>query len=280
MAPPIASQSGDPGSDFRSPTGSGRFSGRRHSAELAEVACTIAAEQTTTGTLLDLGELGSYAWNELTRDTSVVTPPLDPTNLALVLSGPVLLHALAHDGIHVLHASAIALPDGRAIALTAGSGTGKSTFAATALAEGWQRLADDMLPVTRNGEGWSVRPHLAQPKLAPDEQYPADAPADVPLAAVVELARGPAVQWAPYDAGTTTRLLLAATVATRTYTAPMLAAHLDFCAASGRAVAAGSLVAGRLTMAERPQAISASVHEALALLVERIAAAGAPVASR
>jgi hypothetical protein len=245
--------------------------GRRHSAELAEAKCTIAAKQTTTGTLLDLGELGSYAWDELTRDTAVLIPPVNQNDLALVLSGPVLLHSLAHDGIHVLHASASALPDGRAIALTAGSGTGKSTFAATALAHGWQRLADDLLPLTRDGDAWVARPHLAQPKLADDEQYPADAPRDVPLAAIVELARGDAARWDDYDAGTVTRLLLAGTVATRTYTAPMLAAHLDFCAAAGRAVTARQLVAGRLTVADRPDAIAEAVDEALGLLAARIA---------
>lgn len=201
-------------------------------------------------------------------------PPQDVSELALALEGPVLLHALAHAGIHVLHASAIAMPDGRAIALTAGSGTGKSTFAALARTYGWPRLADDLLPLTRVGTAWVARPHLNQPKLADDEQYPAAAPRDAPLAAIVELARGPAARWDDYDAGTVARLLLAGTVATRTYTGPMLVAHLEFCAAAGRAAASGELLAGRLTVADRPGAIGDAVGEALALLASRLRRAG------
>jgi hypothetical protein len=251
----------------------------RRRAELAEATCLVRVEQLGHISLLDLGQFGIYAFDARTRSTSVVAAPPDANDLALAVEGPVRLHTLAHDGIHVLHASAIALRDGRAIALTAASGTGKSTFAALAQTQGWQRLADDLLPLTRDGDAWVARPHLAQPKLADHEQYPADAPRDVPLAAIVELARGPAARWDDYDSSTVTRLLLAGTVATRTYTAPMLAAHLDFCAAAGRAAAAGQLVAGRLTVADRPDAIGIAIDEALALIAGRIARGAAALAS-
>jgi hypothetical protein len=220
---------------------------------------------------IDLGTFGMYGYEPTSANITIERPAATPAMTALALEGPILLHALAHAGIHVLHASALALPDGRAIALTAASGTGKSTFSALAQAQGWQRLADDLLPLTRDGDAWVARPHLAQPKLTDDQQYPADAPRDVPLAAIVELARGDAARWDDYDAGTVTRLLLAGTVATRTYTAQMLAAHLDFCAAAGRAVTARQLVAGRLTVADRPDAIAEAVDEALGLLAARIA---------
>jgi hypothetical protein len=52
--------------------------------------------------------------------------------------------ALAQRGMCVLHAACVA-QHGRAIALVAPGGTGKSTLAATLVEAGWQRVADDAL---------------------------------------------------------------------------------------------------------------------------------------
>jgi len=52
---------------------------------------------------------------------------------------------LAEQGALVLHASAVVGPDGRALAFTGRSGTGKSTLAAFLRDAGWRVLADDCI---------------------------------------------------------------------------------------------------------------------------------------
>lgn len=240
---------------------------RETTAELA--GCPVMARLAFDGplTLLEIEGHGTWAIDRGDGSVEVIVPAPSTEAAALAFEGPVRLHALAERGVHVLHASAIASPDARLVALTAPSGVGKSTFAAWARALGWERCADDLLPITRAADGEFVaRPHFAQPKLSPDEQYPLDAPGDRPLAALVQLERGEVARWTPLSARAAMELVLRSTVATRVYSKAALATHLGFCQSFGVAVGDGRMTCGVLTVPHRPEAIDSAVREALAVL--------------
>jgi hypothetical protein len=132
---------------------------------------------------------------------------------------------LAASGIFALHASAVAV-DGRLVALPGSSGTGKSTLAA---APGWQRVADDTLPLAWTAGGVQALPRYPQLKLGGLLE---GLPPSWPLAAVVRLDRRPGPggvirvqRLAPRPA---TATLLRHTVAAALFDPVLLAAHLDF----------------------------------------------------
>lgn len=146
-------------------------------------------------------------------------------SLELALGGPVAL-ALALRGVHLLHASAFEIA-GRALALTAESGGGKSTLAAAAAHRGWARLADDQLPVQLGARSLAL-PHFPQLKVPNRERYPGSEPAEVPLLALVEIAHAPACRVATIDRLPRPEAALAmvrATVASRLFDPPLLASH-------------------------------------------------------
>lgn len=162
------------------------------------------------------------------------------------LRGPMLLPLLAARGRYALHASAIA--HGRAVWLLLGaSGRGKSTFAAAAEGyRGFRRAADDLALVSAASEP-VLWPRFRQPKLAPDRQWPAAAPAWLVIrgAALLERADGLAVE--PLAAPQALRAVLEHTVAARLFDPESLARHLGFAA-----TLAAALPWVRLTMAESP----------------------------
>jgi hypothetical protein len=218
-------------------------------------------------TLLEIEGHGSWSIDNGNGSVGVIIPAPSAETATLALDGPVRLHALAERGVHVLHASAIAAPDGGLVALTAPSGVGKSTFATGAWALGRERCADDLLPIALDATGHVVaRPHFPQPKLAADQQYPPDAPAERHIAALVRLERGEQAGWAPLPARAAMDLVLRSTVATRVYSKAALAAHLSFCQRVGVAVGEGRIACGVLTVAHRPDAIETAVREALGVL--------------
>lgn len=168
----------------------------------------------------------------------------DPVVLRSVL-GPGLLLALALQGSFALHAGAVAR-GGRAAVFLGDSGAGKSTLSAALdrrRADGWRRLADDVLPVAPGAEaGIDALPEFPQLKLGPEEQYVADpsSPERLPVAAFY-LLETPA---ADEDAVTITTLsprdaavaLLTHTVASRLFAPDLAARHFAFCAAAAAAV--------------------------------------------
>jgi hypothetical protein len=236
-------------------------------AELAGNKLRVNIAEDGPRTILAIEGHGIWAIDRKTGEVEVISPAPDDESAALAFDGPVRLHALAERGVHVLHASAIAAPGGGLAALTAPSGIGKSTFAAWARALGWERCADDLLPIARAADGEFVaRPHFAQPKLSPDEQYPLDAPGERPLAALVQLERGEVASWTPLSARAAMELVLRSTVATRVYSKAALATHLGFCQSFGVAVGDGRMTCGVLTVPHRPEAIDSAVREALAVL--------------
>lgn len=216
---------------------------------------------------LALERFGDYTVDLLAGVVAVNRLPDFGIALADVLEGPVLLHALATRGVHVLHASGFQLPDGRVFAFTADSGTGKSSLAMRAQARKWVRVADDLLALTRDGGRIVALPGLHQPKLTLTEQPGPLLPERLALAGLYRLqrVRGPARLQA-MDATAACTLLLSATVATRVYTPESLAEHLHFAARFATDVRDGNVQATTLYLPDRPEDIAGALDEALALL--------------
>jgi hypothetical protein len=170
----------------------------------------------------------------------------------------VLPLAAALQGVEVLHASAVAV-DGRAVALIAASGTGKTTIAAHLVAAGADLLADDVLAVTAGAGGVTAYPgarflniderelaemsragsgRLGEVVARSDKVHIAAAlsPRAAPLAAICFLRTGGQLRVTRH-ASPPTRSLLGASFLAHLRTPARLEAHLDVCAALARGVA-------------------------------------------
>ena len=162
-----------------------------------------------------------------------VKPNLTEFDRAILL-GPALVLALALREIWSLHASA-AVFQNQVIAFLGESGQGKSTLAAylNSTDAGWERLADDILPVSHNDSGVQALPHFPQLKLPLDKQPGFNFPEQLLLDRICVLAS------ADEDASPELRLLsssqaiqvlLSHTAGTRLFEPKLLKKHLDFCA--------------------------------------------------
>jgi hypothetical protein len=155
------------------------------------------------------------------------------------LFGPALILYLALCDTWCLHASAVTR-HGRAIAFMGDSGRGKSTLAAFLADEidgGWQRIADDILPITAGPAGVTASPHFPQLKLPLKARPSPDLPAQIPLAAIYLLERPTpeddnqaAVRIEPLSRYQATIALIGHTVAARLFDKTLLARHTHFCA--------------------------------------------------
>ncbi|MGE4071681.1 MAG: hypothetical protein AB7E72_10945 [Lysobacterales bacterium] len=236
-------------------------------AELCETPVRVAVAEAAPIFDLELAQFGAYRFDAASSRYAVLREADSPQLTREALEGPVLLHALAHHRVYVVHASALKGEDGKALLFCAPSGIGKSTFARVAQALGWQRLADDLLPLARTSDGGiQALPHLQQPKLLSAEQYPADAARALPLAAFIELRRGSVAGIRRLAGAEVLARVLRHSVATRIYASACLAAHLDFCASCAAEAGWGLLRVAELTVAVRPDDIGGAVQEALALL--------------
>jgi len=112
--------------------------------------------------------------------------PVSMERAVEALLGPPLVLAMAKAGQWCVHASgALRSRDGRSKAclFLGGSGTGKSTLAASfaepsSWSKGWRRLADDIVPVVDENEDatlWAL-PRFPQLKLSEDEERQREAP--------------------------------------------------------------------------------------------------------
>lgn len=152
--------------------------------------------------------------------------------------GPPMALALAIRGIHLLHASALAAPNG-ALALTAPSGGGKSTLAAAAVARPaheLRRAGDDILAV-RLAARSRIFPAFPQLKLGDPCAYLDGLPESLPLLGLVELDRRPGGgdhQIARVSVADAFRSLTHATVAARLFDRELLSAHFDLVASAAR----------------------------------------------
>lgn len=92
----------------------------------------------------------------------------EESSLAHLLTDQVLPLALCHEGRVVIHASAVALRDGTAVAFAGPSGRGKSTLAAAFHRAGHRVFADDCLLLERHGERVEATAPYPSLRLWPD----------------------------------------------------------------------------------------------------------------
>ncbi len=148
--------------------------------------------------------------------------------------GAPLSLALEREGTYLLHAGALAL-DGRAIALVAPSGGGKSTLAAAARSStgGLSFVADDMLPVCFASAPEAL-PRFPQLKIEGGASY-SGFPERLALAAVVRIGHSPelgSIDWRELEPAEATIALVRATIGARLFDAAALSRHLERAAAA------------------------------------------------
>lgn len=169
-----------------------------------------------------------------------------------ILQGPALVLAFSMRANWCLHASA-ARRNGKTIAFLGESGYGKSTLAGYLHRSGWQRVADDILPVTLENDTVLAWPHFPQLKL-PEEQQPAlSLPESLPLdmlclVSPAGLEKSPRLE--PLSSTEAVTALLSHTAGTRMFWPELLSKHLDFCARAGQV-----LPAYRLTYPHRRESL-------------------------
>lgn len=232
---------------------------RRVQAQLRERPLAVAWHQDAAGIWLDLGDSGRALFQPTRGVLQVSQLPTDADLRTEVLYGPLLLHALAWQGWYALHASCVQLghePEAPAVALVAASGTGKSTLAQAAAAQGWRRLSDDVLPYRIDDGALQVRGDFPQLKL-PASAQPTES-GETPLAALVLLRRGERGACIQLDARAASRTLLTHTLGSRLYTDMLLRAQFACAAQAAELVARGALTVCQLTVAEQDDVNQAS----------------------
>ncbi|HWH12756.1 MAG TPA: hypothetical protein VG165_16665 [Solirubrobacteraceae bacterium] len=98
-------------------------------------------------------------------------PSAPPGFAAMLLEGSVAAYLLSVAGDCVLHASAVELAPGYAVAFIGPSARGKTTTAALLCAAGLPLLADDVLPVALDGPLPRCRRGAAELRLRPGQAY-------------------------------------------------------------------------------------------------------------
>jgi hypothetical protein len=160
-----------------------------------------------------------------------------------ILLGPVIVLALALRNVWSLHASA-AMFNENVIAFLGESGMGKSTLSAYLSKQtGWQRVADDILPV-KYENGLQALPHFPQLKLPPDQQPANGLPEHLPLNALCLLEHAAAdamPELQKMNIAQTVQALLAHVAGTRLCSAELLAKHLEFSTQAAKQVTAYKL---------------------------------------
>ncbi len=106
--------------------------------------------------------------SDLSRVTARPRKALPPETLRHLLLDQVWPLALSGRGHLVLHASAVVLPDGRAVAFAGLAGSGKSSLAAAFARAGARILTDDCLLMRPTSGGWSAVPSYPGLRLWPD----------------------------------------------------------------------------------------------------------------
>ncbi len=189
--------------------------------------------------------------------------PLEGLDLE-IQQGPAQVLALAMRQNWSLHASAARFQD-TTIAFLGESGYGKSTLAGYLGCSGWQRVADDILPVTLADDTLLAWPHFPQLKLPEDQQPALYLPESLPLDRLCLVSPAGAnerVRLEPLSSTEAVTALLSHTAGTRMFWPELLTRHLAFCARAGQL-----LPAYRLTYPHRRDALP-QVKEILETLCE------------
>ena len=127
----------------------------------------------------------------------------------------------------------------------------------------FQRLGDDLLPVTWENGCFYALPHFPQLKLPITAQPGLTFPEKIPLAAVYLLDKGPVIHIEAAGPASAALTLASHSVAARLFDRQLLGAHLDFCAQAAKAASVRRLIYPRI-FAELPavwQALQADQGE-------------------
>lgn len=148
-----------------------------------------------------------------------------------IILGPAIVLALAMRGTWSLHASA-AMFQNQTMAFLGESGQGKSTLAAYLDSKDWQRVADDILPITFKNSAALALPRFPQLKLSPEKQPGFNFPEQLPINNIcvltsVEERSGPKLD--PLPPSLAVQVLLKHTAGTRLLGPDLLGKHLSFC---------------------------------------------------
>lgn len=148
-----------------------------------------------------------------------------------VMAGSVFTLALAMRGVWSLHASA-AIYKGRLVVILGESGKGKSTLAGYLGETGWQRVADDILPVASRDDSLLAFPHYPQLKISSESQPWLQLPEQIPVQSICLLMPvnpddSPAL--GTMSPGDFVKVMLAHTAGTRLLSPDLLKDHLAFC---------------------------------------------------
>ncbi len=158
------------------------------------------------------------------------------TNNLLIesLLGPVTIFSLALDSIFCMHTSSVNY-NKRAILFIGKSCTGKSTLASflDKNSDGmFNRVSDDITPVTSINNNYYVLPHFPQLKLKPREQYSIKKPSKIKISAIYLLdksKRRKSVKISDLNQRQIVLSLISNTVASRLFDKEINSDHLRFC---------------------------------------------------
>jgi hypothetical protein len=129
----------------------------------------LSFARTASGYLLRFPALADF---EVSRDGTRIRArsrkTVPPDTVRHLLLDQVWPLALSGGGHFVIHASAVVLPDGRAIAFAGAAGAGKSSLAARLASAGCRVICDDCLLIERAGAEWRAVPSYPGLRLWPD----------------------------------------------------------------------------------------------------------------
>jgi hypothetical protein len=129
----------------------------------------LSFARTPTGYLLRFPSLVDFEVSrDLTRISARRLSSVPPATLRHLLLDQVWPLVLSGAGRFVVHASAVVLPDGRAVAFAGAAAAGKSSLAASMASAGCRVVTDDCLLLAKSARHWRVVPSYPGVRLWPD----------------------------------------------------------------------------------------------------------------
>ncbi|NOT56799.1 MAG: hypothetical protein HOP18_19550 [Deltaproteobacteria bacterium] len=207
----------------------------------------VKSWKTTAGYHIVIADMEHFT---VTTDGSSIvrlseTLPCSSPLLAEIVLGPVLLLALALNGIYCLHGSAVTRKDGTAIAFLGSSGAGKSTlglFLGRHPTSLWKSIADDVIALTLTEGRPFLLPDFPQLKWNHSEQSSLSTWSQLPLVRCYLLDASDVPQpvgvilHSPMNQRSAFQTFVHHTHAARLFDAKLLTYHLGFCDDVTRAV--------------------------------------------
>lgn len=173
--PELPPATGDPACIFEIATGRGARRPRwYHHWQEADGGRWLSFARTPAGYLLRFPSLADFEVPRAGRGRGAPVIGIRPRagvpadTLRHLLLDQIWPLVLSGSGRLVLHASAVVLAGGRAVAFAGPAGAGKSTLAASLASGGCGLVADDCLLIEKRGRGWQAVPSYPGLRLWPD----------------------------------------------------------------------------------------------------------------